>query len=222
VVLYLEKSDHKSGRKEIRLPGGTVQFVDITNGVKSSADRLKMPADKLNWLLAEINRISNYFSKTTESMPANSNADKLAIREIFVNCLSQASDAIASVLTDESHVNIVESECRLQTLKRELADECAVGEYGNPVESGMVNRKGHIQIPYLIMDSDAPDMYRGSSDDDILESTFMPVNKVYEVLFQNHKPFLNSTLNKLAFIWSYDSEKKIFSKQIDSILQQNV
>lgn len=221
VVLYYDHSDHKKN-EEIRLPGGTFQFIDLLSALEEVGQRIGLSFEKNSWLTQEIRKISDRYVSTISTMPSTNNAQKMAIREVFLRAVKQAEDHVESVVYGSEKIRILQNECKLQTLKRELGEECATVSCVDPTECGFTKRGEHFQFPYLVMESDTPDEYNGSSDPDIKESRFIPLSEMKDILYKNHQPFLNNTLSQLSQIWSYDKDMSKFVVELNTCLGVNV
>jgi hypothetical protein len=172
--------------------------------------------------MQEIKKISNDYISTISIMPSVNNDQKKAIREVFLKAIDKAEEYIESLVYGTDKIRILENACKNQTLKRELSEECATVSCSDPIECGFTKRGEHFQYPFLILESDTPDEYSGSSDPDIKESRFIPVEEVKSSLYKNHLPFLNNTLSQLAQIWSYDSTKAHLVVELNKRLGANV
>ena len=221
IVQYYDHSDHKKN-EEIRLPGGTFQFIDLINALEQVAKRIGLSFEKKVWLSEEVTKISNVYISTITDMPSSNNTQKIAIREVFLKAVSKAEEFVESVVYGTEKIRILQNECKSQTLKRELAEECATSTCSDPIECGFTKRGEHFQFPYLVMESDTPDEYSGSSDGDVKESRFMPVAEVKGLLYKNHQPFLNNTLSQLLQIWTYDKDKSGLVIELCKCLGVNV
>ena len=171
--------------------------------------------------MSEIQKISDDFDKEKSEMPANSNSEKVLIREKFVAGLNLVSELVESVVFKKEHLNLIEYKSRLETLTRELGEETAITKFCDAIECGLIKKGEHFQIPFLVTESDAPDRYEGSPDEDIEFSEYYPLEKACNELVKNHRNFLFNALSTLKQIISYDQDKKKFIKKIDFCLKPN-
>ncbi len=220
VVHYFDESDHKQVH-EYRLPGGTIQFSDITAAVnKLGAEKLKIDQAMVEFIVSEITEISDKMEAKVSKMPARSNEEKKARRDLFVDSLKKARTVIETYVHYDQH-KVLQREVKLATLSRELGEECAMSHFTDAIDCGEMSRGEHKQYPFLVLGSDAPDNYKGSPDPDVVESLHMGVEQLYQLIYRNHKPFLNNTLSTLAQIWAYEPDKAGYVAIIEKCLMMN-
>lgn len=221
IVHYFDSSDHK-GTHEWRLSGGTIQFDDILTGLEKSIRRIGLDNEKFLWLKDAVRNLISEHRKKVDGMPNKTNYEKIAIRNEFVNYLNLISEVIEPVVYKSEHIKIIENETKLATLRRELMEETATTYFQDAIECGFLERfAGHIQYPFLVLGSDAPEKYTGSSDPDIEWSEWHPLSEVCDNLYKNHRPFLNNTLSSLEMILNYEKDKQVFVDQIKACLKPN-
>lgn len=220
VVHYFDESDHKQVH-EYRLPGGTIQFSDITTAIqKLGSEKLKIEQAMIEFIINEINEISDKMEAKVSKIPARSNEEKKARRDLFVDSLKKAQKILETYVQYDQH-KALQREVKLATLSRELGEECAVSHFIDAIDCGEMSRGEHKQYPFLVLGSDAPDNYKGSPDPDVMESLHLTPEELYKVIYRNHKPFLNNALSTLAQIWAYEKDKAIFVEQIEKCLMMN-
>lgn len=220
VVHYFDESDHKKTH-EYRLPGGTIQFGDITTAVnKLGAEKLKVEPVMVDFIVNEIKEIAGKMEAKVSKMSATTNDEKKARRDLFVDSLKKAQKVLETYVQYDQH-KALQREVKLATLSRELQEECAVSHFKDAVDCGEMSRGEHKQYPFLVLGSDAPDTYTGSPDPDVKESLHMGIDQLYEVIYRNHKPFLNNALSTLAQVWAYEPEKAAYVAEIEKCLMMN-
>lgn len=220
VVSYYDSSDHKK-INEIRLPGGTIQCVDILTALEKTKNRNGLSLERYSWIYSYVEEINRSFRAKTDGMPKNSNFEKIQVRNEFTVSMSKIEEAFDSLFLSEPNTKMIQRESIVATLNRELEEETATTKYSAAIASGFMERKGHFQYPYLILDSDAPDSYEGSSDPDIKESFYMPLLEVKEALFKNHIPFLRNALTEYCKVLIHQEGSQSIIEEIDLILKLN-
>ncbi len=221
VTDYFDSSDHKQ-KMEIRIPGGTVQIVDILKGFQKVSPKLKLSNDKKIWIEQQIKDISSSYVYTVKYMPANTNREKKEIRDIFEKALEEIADSVDSLCLSDQEIRMIERSCKRATLERELLEECATAEFSEEFECDcIVRNEKHFQYPYLILKSDTPDEYTGSSDPDVKKSYFMDLEKLCNELYLPHRPFLRNAINKWSFVLEHEEGNQKLIDQINRCLQPN-
>jgi len=207
VVRYNDISDHKKVI-ETRLPGGTIQFQDIIIGIKNIQNRIGLRADSVEYLYDLINEVAESFDSKISEMPSETNAEKIEIRKIFVASLNSIGEAIENFPgVNDSKISIIENAIKDATLRRELRFECNVTEFDSAAQCGFVKRGEHVQYPFLVLGSDAPDEYSGSADEDIESSYFESLSNLNSTLYPAHKVFLSNAIN--LFVQIYERDEKV-------------
>ncbi len=220
VVHYYDDSDHKKVH-EYRLPGGTIQFIDIVSTIQRLGPKLNLLPAQYSSLISRIEELSRQTENKINLMQDNTNEQKVNRRNLFVEALKKAEAILIKVLPTLTELKLFQREVQLTTLRRELEQECAVATFTDAIDCGHAQRGEHTQYPYLILGADAPDSYKGGSDKDIVESLFMTLDEVCINIYKYHRLFLSNALSKLSHIWGYEKDKSEFVKKIDHCLKEN-
>ncbi len=220
LVLYYDDSDHKKVH-EYRLPGGTIQISDVITTIEKLGDKLHLSEQQYNFLIMKIEELSEKTEAKISSMPSITNDQKVQRRILFVEALKKIEAILIQTLPTLSELKLFQRTVKLVTLKRELEQECAVINFSDAVECGNAQRGEHTQYPYLVLDPDAPDSYKGGSDKDIVESMFMDIEEACSLIYKYHKMFLNNTLSRLSHILGYEKDKLNIVKEIELCLKEN-
>ncbi|MCX6754401.1 MAG: hypothetical protein NTU81_01050 [Candidatus Nomurabacteria bacterium] len=151
----------------------------------------------MDYLFDLINGVSESFDSKTSKMSNKTNSEKIAIRDMFVSSLIEIEEAIVNFPgIDERKITIIEDSIKEATLRRELQYECNITEFESPAQCGFVKRGEHFQYPFLVLNSNAPDEYSGSADEDIESSYFESLtNLINGNIYLPHKVFLSNAIN---------------------------
>jgi hypothetical protein len=221
IVHYYDKSEHKNV-KEIRIPGGTVSMSDIHSAISKNADNLKINKDHADWLLSQISTADEKFKEYQNHIRIENDRDRKILRSVFGSLLESVEEAIDSFMLSEDQEKKILLLCQKETLKRELELEIACTSFVDMIPVGYLKRKdGHIQYPFLVLGSDAPDSYEGSSDSDIKKSNYLPLWEVQNLLYLNHRPFLHNAMKEWKKILLYHDHPKEVMDEIDAHLNLN-
>lgn len=210
IVHYHDVSDHKNVH-EIRLPGGTVQFVDILNVINEFIPVFS--PNKYSWAIEEIIKITESFEAERLKMPSSSDFEKKEIRTKFVDALDGISEVVDYLLLSDKQIEKIQCAAHEKTLRRELQEECAITFISNVIECGYSLRGKHTQHQILVLGDDAPDFYKGK-DADIESSEFMLLSELVTKLYANHSIFLRNTLSGLIEHIKDDPSMQIYVKKI--------
>jgi hypothetical protein len=221
VVLY--NNFGYGDRHQIRLPGGSIQFIDIIEGIKEVSSIIKLSKEKLDWIVDIIQDITDRFDQKFSNMPTRTIKDKLARKDVFTSHFSEAEESINSLvdsgLMKENCIEIIENAVKLKTLRRELRTEGGVTTFNQAIECGRNIKGKHTQYAYLVLDSDAPDKFDGSADDDIEAAFQWKLSRLKDTLFNNHRDFLFSALARWLSINKHNVTKRGIIEKVEEFLK---
>ena len=195
VVNYI----NEEGQIETRFPSGTVQFIDIIKAIEWYIEEMGI-SDSRNsilWLPMQILDIENKFkNKLTFCKDRNEKNILLG------SCLQEVQEKLFSCGIENENLNIIFAKTRTLTLEREVREEtdaCHFGQWLLASESIVGN---HQRLCYTSIETEAPDLYKGSGDADIESSYWMPVENLECKISKKHLNYFLVSIKKVIEIYS--------------------
>ena len=194
------------GFKTTRLPGGCVQLIDVVNALgefcEDSEDRQHLLALK---------NCQNLFTL----FDSNTNKFKEGVQRTYI---TMADREIQANFNPEDVLKILESS-KLNTLKRETEDEtgCTFSSAVNGPFSKPHNNSSHTKFGYVIFDMMGPDVFEGSGESEIQESSWVDFIIMHQQVINSHR---NLYKGLLKIIRDDLMKKKIYSvaKQVSQFI----